>query len=59
MVDSPTAVPSAACPPRSPSSYFLVHRDSLMKWKRRRRSKLNGSVLGDNTARRRRRALSA
>lgn len=37
----PTALPS---PPRSPGSYhdFLEQRDSLMKWKRRRRSKLNG-----------------
>lgn len=37
----PTALHS---PPRSLGSYHdsLVQRDSLMKWKRRRRSKLNG-----------------
>lgn len=31
-------------PPRSPGSYhdFLVQRDSLMKWQRRRRSRLKG-----------------
>lgn len=38
----PTALHS---PSRSPGSYydFLAQRDSLMKWKRTRRSRLNGS----------------